>query len=195
MKVLILDNYDSFTYNLLHLVEQLVEDVSVIRNDAISLEETEAYTHFIISPGPGLPKQAGITMALIEKYHQTRPIFGVCLGCQAIAEFFGATLYNQVQVAHGLKRTVVKTEKSSQLLKDQKSSFEVGLYHSWAIDESKLSKDLKVTARGLNNVAMAVEHNYLPMAGVQFHPESIMTENGISILKNWLVELPKIHHQ
>ncbi len=186
LRVLIIDNYDSFTYNLLHYVEQFADDVTVVRNDAITTEEAELFTHYIISPGPGLPAEAGITMAIIEKYHTTRPILGVCLGCQAIAEFFGGTLYNQQLVAHGIKRPILKTAQSSVLLKDMPKTFEVGLYHSWAIDEAGLPIDFKVTAKGVNGVVMAIEHNQYPLYGVQFHPESIMTENGISIIKNWL---------
>lgn len=186
MRILIIDNYDSFTYNLLHYVEQFADDVTVVRNDVISIEETEQYTHYIISPGPGLPAQAGITMEIIKKYHSIKPILGVCLGCQAIAEFFGGKLYNQQLVAHGIKRPILKTEKRSVLLKGMPEKFEVGLYHSWAIEESSLPQGFFITAKGITGVVMAFEHERYPLYGVQFHPESIMTENGISIIKNWL---------
>lgn len=186
LRILILDNYDSFTYNLLHYVEQFADDVTVVRNDAMTIEEAADYTHYIISPGPGLPAQAGITIQIIEKYHSSRPILGVCLGCQAIAEFFGGTLYNQQLVAHGIKRPIVKTNVSSLLLKNMPKNFEVGLYHSWAIEENSLPADFRITAKGINGVVMAIEHSHFPLYGVQFHPESIMTENGISIIKNWL---------
>lgn len=186
LKILIVDNYDSFTYNLLHYVQQFADDVTVMRNDAITLEETEEFTHFIISPGPGLPHQAGITLPLIEQYHRTKPILGVCLGFQAIAEFFGAKLYNQQFVAHGIQREVIRTGATSSLLKGMPEKFKVGLYHSWAVDEKSLPPELIVTAKGNQGVIMAVEHCTYPLAGVQFHPESIMTEGGLRIIENWV---------
>lgn len=186
MKILIIDNYDSFTYNLLHYVQQFADEVEVQRNDAIAVEYAEGFSHLIISPGPGLPDAAGISLSLIEKYHQSKPILGVCLGCQAIAEYFGGRLYNQSKVAHGVQREVLKTDPRSLLLKSLPKKFKVGLYHSWAVDEKSLPPELKVTAKSTSGVVMALEHRFLPIAGVQFHPESIMTENGLQILKNWL---------
>lgn len=186
MKILILDNYDSFTYNLLHYIRQFADEVDVVRNDALTVEEAEAYSHLIISPGPGLPKAAGITLKLIEKYHRSKPILGVCLGMQALAEFFDGKLYNQQLVAHGIKRPVVRTDAPSRLFRDFSNTFEVGLYHSWAVDEQSLPPEWNVTAKGKNGVVMAMEHQSLPLAGVQFHPESIMTENGLNIIENWL---------
>lgn len=186
MRILIIDNYDSFTYNLRHYVEQFAEDVTVVRNDAITLDEAARYTHYIISPGPGLPVDAGITMPLIERFNQSKPILGVCLGCQAIAEFLGGTLYNQQLVAHGIMRQVVQKSTNSILLKDLPPTFDVGLYHSWAITEASLPKEIAVTAKTTNGVVMTIEHTQLPLYGVQFHPESIMTKDGLSIIKNWL---------
>ncbi|WP_417611803.1 anthranilate synthase component II [Owenweeksia hongkongensis] len=185
MKVLILDNYDSFTYNLFHYVDQLCDDVVVKRNDEISLEEVGEFSHIIISPGPGLPKDAGITMSLLEKFHQSKNIFGVCLGCQAIAEFFGGQLYNQQLVAHGIFRNVKQTTPS-KLLKDLPSEFKVGLYHSWAIDEKSLPEELVITSKSEMGTVMSLEHQKYAVCGVQFHPESIMTEGGLQIIKNWL---------
>lgn len=185
VKVLIIDNYDSFTYNLFHYVQQVCEDVEVMRNDEISLDEIEPFTHIIISPGPGLPEEAGITMQVLSEYHSTKKILGVCLGCQAIALFYGGKLYNQQLVAHGISRRVEQL-KPGKLLKNLPSSFMVGLYHSWAIDENSIPQDLTVTSKSEMNTIMSLEHEVHNVAGVQFHPESIMTEGGLQIIKNWL---------
>ncbi len=186
MKVLILDNYDSFTYNLFHYVQAFTDNVSVKRNDELSVNEVDNYTHIIISPGPGLPSQAGISQTLLKKYYSVKNILGVCLGCQALAEFFGGSLYNQNEVAHGIERKIVRTKADSWLLKDLPSAFTVGLYHSWAIDPAKLPSEINVTALSEKGIVMAIEHAYLPLAGVQFHPESIMSDYGKKIVKNWL---------
>lgn len=185
MKVLIIDNYDSFTYNLFHYVQQICEDVVVKRNDEISVEDVDAFTHIIISPGPGLPSEAGITMSVLEKYHHTKNIFGVCLGCQALAQFYGGKLYNQQFVAHGISRKVQQT-KAGKLLNGLPSEFNVGLYHSWAVDENTLPQNLLVTSKSELNTVMSLEHQEDSVCGVQFHPESIMTEGGLQIIKNWL---------
>lgn len=187
MKILVLDNYDSFTYNLFHYLEQLTEDITVLRNDEISLEEVNAYSHIVISPGPGLPNEAGITKELIERYYLTKPILGICLGCQAIAEFFGGKLYNQNHVAHGIQRTIKQTSTNSRLFKDIPNQIQVGLYHSWAINADELNKELTVTSVNEKGTVMSIEHTSLPIAGVQFHPESIMSEHGLKLIKNWLV--------
>ena len=185
MKVLLLDNYDSFTFNLLHYLEQLCENVEVKRNDEIELSEVDSFSHIVISPGPGLPKEAGITRKIIEYYHDTKAILGICLGCQALGEIWGASLYNQKDVAHGIQRKVFRTDQASWLLKNLPDSFDVGLYHSWAIDKNNLNTDIRITAINQKQTLMALEHEYLPVAGVQFHPESIMSEYGLKILKNW----------
>jgi len=186
MRVLILDNFDSFTYNLYHYFGQLTNDVSVKRNNEVALTEFEDYSHIVISPGPGLPTDAGITPDFLKQYFYRKPILGVCLGCQALAEYTGGKLYNQQFVAHGLKRAVKRTTAESWLLNGMKDEFEVGLYHSWAIDENSLSDEWRVCAKSNTNVIMAIEHRRLPVAGVQFHPESVMSESGLEILKNWL---------
>lgn len=185
MKLLILDNYDSFTYNLAHYFEALDCDVTVIRNNAISVENADEFSHIVISPGPGLPHQAGITKKLIEKYIFEKPFLGICLGYQALAEYFGGALYNQNEVAHGIQRKVLRTEINSWLLKDLPEEFLVGLYHSWAAN-LPVNCPLKPVAIRANNVVMAAEHGSLAVAGVQFHPESIMTPHGKTIIKNWL---------
>ena len=186
MRILLLDNYDSFTYNLLHYLEQLCPEVDVRRNDAIALSEVEAYTHIVISPGPGLPAESGITPRVVERFFYHKPLLGICLGFQALGEFAGGELYNQREVAHGIRRMAHKTGES-WLLKDLPEEFATGLYHSWAIRPTPdFNAHFRITARRDREIAMAMEHQDLPVAGVQFHPESIMSEQGLKILENWL---------
>lgn len=185
-RILIIDNYDSFTFNLKHYFEQLSDAVVVKRNDELTIEEVSDFTHLVISPGPGLPADAGITMELIDHFYKIKPILGVCLGCQALAQHTGAVLYNQQFVAHGIQRTVHCTDNQGWLLADMPEHFSVGLYHSWAIAEKSLSGEWKITAHSENGIVMAIEHRELPVAGVQFHPESVMSSSGLKILQNWL---------
>lgn len=186
MKVLIVDNYDSFTFNLYHYFQQLTGEVVVMRNDELSPDDAEAFTHIVISPGPGLPSEAGNSLAIIERYFANKPILGVCLGCQALAEITGGSLYNQNLVAHGIQREAIKSDRNSWLLKGLPEKFNIGLYHSWAIKEDSLGTEWLVSCRTTNKVVMAIEHKSLPVAGVQFHPESIMSEQGLQLLNNWL---------
>ncbi|MGB0177548.1 MAG: anthranilate synthase component II [Owenweeksia sp.] len=186
MRVLLLDNYDSFTFNLFHYLQQITDDVVVKRNDELSVEQAMEFSHLLISPGPGLPKDAGITSELIQAALPGHSVLGVCLGCQALGEYFGGTLFNQEEVAHGIQRKVTRTNTSSWLLEGIPNDFQVGLYHSWAIDPKGLPSEIKITARSEKGVIMAMEHEELPVAGVQFHPESIMTEHGLKIIANWL---------
>lgn len=183
MKILILDNYDSFTYNLYDYVASLEKNVDVIRNDAISLEEIEAYSHIILSPGPKLPKDAGIMPALIANYVSSKRILGICLGMQALGEYFGAELYNLSQPRHGV---AVKCNQKNNcvLLNDIPNSFEVGLYHSWAIKNVILP--LEVTCMSEENVIMGIQHKTLPVYGFQFHPESILTPEGKKVIQNFI---------
>ena len=185
VNILLLDNYDSFTYNLHHYLLDFTEDVTVKRNDEIRAVEADRYSHIVLSPGPGLPQAAGVLMELIDTQATKKPILGVCLGMQALAEHFGATLYNQEVVKHGIT-THIKTQPDSVLFRGLPESFQVGLYHSWAVDETTLPNNFMVSARSRENVVMAVEHRSLPVCGVQFHPESILTEHGKAILANWL---------
>lgn len=186
MKLLLLDNYDSFTYNLYHYLRESGAEVSVKRNDAIQFDEPSKYQGLVISPGPGLPRSAGLTMPVIERFYQHKAILGICLGAQALAEVFGAKLYQQKQVFHGLSRKVNRKE-NSWLLAGLPLEFKVGLYHSWAIDlGAKNTLEAKAYREG---VLMAFEHPHLPLAGVQFHPESIMSEGGHQVIKNWLARL------
>lgn len=186
MKLLLIDNYDSFTYNLEHYLRALELEVHVLRNDQFEIEEVSNFDFILISPGPGLPVDAGKTLQVIEKYALKIPMLGVCLGAQAIAEFFGAELYNQKEVAHGIARKAYKLG-DSWLLDGLESQFNVGLYHSWAIEAKEaFSKNFKIVAERENQTLMAFEHSKLALAGIQFHPESIMTEGGKKILSNWI---------
>ncbi len=186
MKLLILDNYDSFTYNLAHLVEKVSNvPFDVIKNDKISIEEANKYAKILLSPGPGLPKDAGIMPELIKKYHTTKNILGVCLGLQAIGEHFNSPLKNLETVFHGLATPITILEKDV-LFKDCPTSFNVGRYHSWVIDETKINTDLIITAKDEYGNIMAARHKTFNVAGVQFHPESILSECGETIIKNWL---------
>ncbi|MBL7919738.1 MAG: aminodeoxychorismate/anthranilate synthase component II [Bacteroidia bacterium] len=186
MKLLILDNYDSFTYNLAHLVEK-VSDIhfDIIKNDKISIEEVNKYTKIMLSPGPGLPKVAGIMPELIKKYHPTKNILGVCLGLQAISEYFNSPLKNLETVFHGLATPISILEKDL-LFKDCPTRFNVGRYHSWVVDETKIHSDLIITAKDDQGKIMAARHKKFNVSGVQFHPESILSEYGETIIKNWL---------
>lgn len=186
MKLLVLDNYDSFTYNLVHLVEK-VSNISfdVVRNDKISLEEVNAYSKILLSPGPGLPKDAGIMPDLLKQYHKTKSIFGVCLGLQAIGETFGASLINLETVYHGIA-TPITVINEDKLFNDCHKTFNAGRYHSWVINNKQLPQDLIVTAVDDNNNIMAAKHKTYDVRGVQFHPESILSEYGETIIRNWL---------
>jgi anthranilate synthase component 2 len=186
MNVLILDNYDSFTYNLFHYFKGLVSSVSVFRNDESSIAEIEKYSHIVISPGPGLPKDAGVLMDALSQYSESKKILGVCLGMQAIAEHFGGELYNQEIVKHGLQEEIEITENRNGLFKGIANTTHVGLYHSWAVNPNNLPSCFNITAKGKTGVTMAIEHKTLPISGVQFHPESIMTTEGKTMIKNWL---------
>lgn len=188
MKILVLDNYDSFTYNLVHLIKELAPDdeVDVFRNDRISLEEVDQYDKIILSPGPGVPKDAGIMEDLIRTYGSRKSIFGVCLGFQAIAEVYGASLVNLDKVYHGITtpiEIVDKKDKSFQWLDD---GIEVGRYHSWGVDPQKVSSDFAVSAVDREGNIMALYHRKYDVRGVQFHPESVLTPSGKQIIANIL---------
>ncbi len=187
MKILVLDNYDSFTYNLVQYITELTgETPSVFRNDQISLDAVDAYDCIILSPGPGLPSDAGIMPALIKRYAPTKRIFGVCLGQQAIGEAFGGTLYNLPKVYHGVATPIQIVDKSEAIFKNVPSEILVGRYHSWAVVKETLPAELKVTAVDTEGVIMALSHVEYDVKGVQFHPESIMTDYGKQILRDFL---------
>jgi len=186
-KILIIDNYDSFTYNLVHLVNEIGLQCVVWRNDQFALTDVDAYDHIILSPGPGIPSEAGLLLDVIEKYSPTKSIFGVCLGQQAIAEVFGGTLYNLKQPMHGIATPIKVTDRQEKLFTGLPESFKVGRYHSWVVDGKSLPDVFTVTAIDeADNSVMALRHNEYDVRGVQFHPESILTEYGKEMMKNWL---------
>lgn len=185
VRILLLDNYDSFTWNLQHLLAVHAR-VDVVLNDAISVEEAARYDRIVVSPGPGLPQEAGITMELLHRLMPTHPILGVCLGMQAIVEACGGTLFNQSKVMHGVTVTCTPTQPLDPLFADLPASFDVGLYHSWAADPATLPVDLCVTALSEQGIIMALRHTRYNVCGVQFHPESVMTPMGARMVDNWL---------
>ena len=182
--VLVIDNYDSFTYNLVHYLEDLNCEVVVKRNDQLTLEEVDAYDRIVLSPGPGVPDEAGLLKEIIAKYAPTKSIFGVCLGQQAIAEVFGGSLINLEEVHHGIA-TKIKVTKNDALFQGMPTEFEVGRYHSWVVDPD-IPKVLEVTSVDLNGQIMSLRHKDYDVSSVQFHPESVLTPEGKKILKNWL---------
>lgn len=186
-KILIIDNYDSFTYNLVHLVNEIGLQCEVWRNDQFNIDDVNAYGQIILSPGPGIPSEAGLLLEVIEKYAPTKSIFGVCLGQQAIAEVFGGRLYNLSQPMHGIATPILVTDRQEKLFKDLPDTFKVGRYHSWVVDEKFIPDVLTVTAIDeADNSAMALRHKQYDVRGVQFHPESILTEFGKEMMANWL---------
>jgi len=181
MKVLVFDNYDSFTYNLVQLVEQITgEEVDVMRNDQIPLEEIEKYDKIILSPGPGIPEEAGILLEVIKKYAPTKSIFGVCLGQQAIAEAFGGTLINLTEIYHGVA-TNAKQIKEHTILAHLPETLEVGRYHSWAVNPDDFPEELEITSVDESGMIMSLKHKTYDVHAVQYHPESILTPNGKKI--------------
>jgi anthranilate synthase component 2 len=186
LKVLIIDNYDSFTYNLVHLVEQFTDGFEVLRNDEATIEKAASFDKLLFSPGPGLPQNAGVMPLLIEAYASTKSILGVCLGMQAIAENFEAKLYNMDEVLHGVSSICTITDQEEQLYKGLPQAFETGRYHSWAVDANSLPETLKVTAVDEHGIVLSIRHTVYDVKGVQYHPESVMTPQGKSIIANWL---------
>lgn len=187
MKILVLDNYDSFTYNLVQYIEQLSGQVpAVYRNDKINLEEVEAYDKILLSPGPGLPSESGILMPLIARYAESKSIMGVCLGLQAINCVFGGKLINLDQVYHGVATPIQVKNATDPLFRGIEASFMAGRYHSWVADPQVLPDVLEVTAVDANQQIMAIRHKTFDVCAVQFHPESILTPMGRNILANWI---------
>ncbi|MCS4433267.1 anthranilate synthase component II [Aquiflexum gelatinilyticum] len=186
MKILVLDNYDSFTYNLVYIIRALGygPKMDIFRNDKISLEDVAAYDKILLSPGPGVPAEAGIMPELLKTYSATKDILGICLGHQAIGEAFGGTLINLSEVVHGLASEVKVAE--DLIFKGLPEKFKIGRYHSWVINEQTLSPNLEVTARTPDGQIMGVRHKEFKVRGLQFHPESVLTEHGVAMMKNWL---------
>ena len=187
MKILILDNYDSFTYNLVHMVEKITNKYpDVYRNDEISIEEVGTYDIIMLSPGPGIPDEAGILKEVIKTYAGKIPIFGVCLGLQAITEVFGGTIINLDDVYHGVATEMTVTDKDAVIFKDLPKQFLAARYHSWAATDEGFPEDLKVTARDEDGGIQALEHKKFKLSAVQFHPESILTDVGETIVTNFI---------
>lgn len=187
-KVLVIDNYDSFTYNLVHILRELgmSESLEVHRNDKIHLDYADNFEHILLSPGPGLPKDAGIMPEIIRKYSATKNILGVCLGHQGISENFGGKLFNLSQVFHGVATKAILTDIEDDLFAGLPKEFTVCRYHSWSVEPSNIPESIQVTALDEGGSVMAIKHREYNVRGVQFHPESIMTEHGIKMINNWL---------
>lgn len=189
MRILLLDNYDSFTFNLFHYLEQLVDVVEVHRNDAISLPDVDRFDAVVLSPGPGLPSEAGKMNDLIKYFAPVKPIFGVCLGLQAIGEAYGARLFNLPFPLHGVAEPTLVTDPSEPIFARLPNRFETGRYHSWVVDAGSVPDCLRITATDPNGHVMAARHTEFNVCGVQFHPESILTPHGMAMLKNWVDSL------
>ena len=187
MKILILDNYDSFTYNLVHMVEKITGNFpSVFRNNEITVEEVNYYDMIMLSPGPGIPDEAGILKAVIKRYAGIKPIFGVCLGLQAITEVFGGKIINLEDVFHGVATEMIVTDPSATIFKEVSKNFLAARYHSWAATDEGFPQELKVTARYEDGLIQAIEHSIFPISAVQFHPESILTDVGEQLVTNFI---------
>ncbi|WP_281847716.1 anthranilate synthase component II [Olleya namhaensis] len=185
MKVLVIDNYDSFTYNLVHYLEDLNCEVTVKRNDKLTLEEVDAFDKIVLSPGPGIPDEAGLLKAIIKTYAPTKSILGVCLGQQAIGEVFGGSLINLEEVYHGVATNVEIVVDDEVLFKGMDKTIEVGRYHSWVVNPD-LPQALEATSFDKNGQVMSLRHRVYDVRGVQYHPESVLTPNGKQILENWI---------
>ena len=186
-KIIVIDNYDSFTYNLVHLLKEVSQkDVTVVRNDKFDLAEINNFDKIVLSPGPGVPNEAGLMPELVKRYAATKSILGVCLGHQCIGEVFGAKLINLAVVAHGKSYPTIVTDSTELLFKGIDQEFLSARYHSWAICSENFPDCLKITAEGADKTIMALRHKQYNVAGVQFHPESVMTPVGPEIIKNWL---------
>jgi anthranilate synthase component 2 len=186
-KILLIDNYDSFTYNLYQLVKQVSDDeIQVYRNDKISVEDCAQYDKIILSPGPGLPDEAGNLKAIIKEYADKKPIFGVCLGQQAIGEVFGGKLKNLSRVYHGIRSEFKTIDSKSNMFNNMPTSFYAGRYHSWVIDKNTLPDCLEVTCQDEDGEIMGIAHKEFKVRAVQFHPESVMTQYGKEMMQNFL---------
>lgn len=187
-KIVIIDNYDSFTFNLVHYLEELDCEVTVLRNDEFELEELKSFDDIILSPGPGIPSESGLLNEVILTYASSKKILGICLGQQAIGEVFGGSLLNLNKVYHGVATTINIVVDDEILFKNLPQQLEVGRYHSWVINPTDFPEDLEVTASAENGEIMAIRHKVYNVKGVQFHPESILTPYGKTILSNWIKE-------
>lgn len=186
MRILLIDNYDSFTFNIVELLREVgIAEIDVIKNDDPFPDDVTDYSHLILSPGPATPKESGCLMDIIRRHYRSKPMLGICLGHQAIAEVFGASLRNLNKPHHGYRSTLQCIQPST-LFKEMPLRFTVGLYHSWVVDEESMPSELEVTAVSSDNHIMAFQHQQYPVYGVQFHPESYMTEYGLKLMQNFL---------
>ena len=185
MKTVIIDNYDSFTYNLAHLVKELGAEVSVVRNDQFRLSELKPFDKIILSPGPGIPTEAGLLMDVIDAYASVKPILGGCLGHQAIGEYFGGKLTNLSQVFHGIA-SIISITAPDYIYKELPAQVQVGRYHSWVVDNEGLPDCLEVTSVSEEGQIMSLRHKQYDVRGIQYHPESVLTPEGRKIIANWL---------
>jgi len=191
MKILVLDNYDSFTYNLVQYIERVLKaPVDVKRNDQITLKEIASYDKVLISPGPGIPEEAGITLDLIREYGASKSILGVCLGHQAIAEAYGGSIVNLDTVYHGVMGQMKQIVKGDYLMEGVPEDFDAGRYHSWVVEHGTLPQELEITVENDEGYIMAIRHKKHDVRGVQFHPESVLTEYGARMILNWLKKQP-----
>lgn len=188
MKLLVLDNYDSFTYNLVYILRELGYRPDVVRNDKLTVDEAGRYDKIMLSPGPGIPSEAGIMQDLVREYGPTKSILGICLGHQGIGEVYGATLENLGDVLHGVAHRTIVTDQSERLFTDIPDELTVGRYHSWTVVPGSMPADLRTTAVDEHGRVMALSHVRYDVRGVQFHPESVLTENGVQMIKNWLTQ-------
>jgi anthranilate synthase component 2 len=186
MKILVLDNYDSFTYNLVHIIRALGHHPDVFRNDKISVAEVQAYDKILLSPGPGIPDEAGIMKQVIAKYGPTKSILGICLGHQGIAEVYGAKLINIPRVLHGVTSMTSVTDKAEKLFRGISETFQCTHYHSWAVLPETVNGNLRMTATNREGLVMGISHVKFDVKGLQFHPESVMTPEGPKMIANWL---------
>ncbi|MBL7857120.1 MAG: aminodeoxychorismate/anthranilate synthase component II [Cyclobacteriaceae bacterium] len=186
MKILVLDNYDSFTYNLVHIIRELNYPVDIFRNDKIALEDVEQYDKIMLSPGPGIPDEAGIMKQVIREYGPTKSILGICLGHQGIGEVYGAELFNIPHVLHGVTSIAEVKDREEILFRGINNTFQATHYHSWAVLPDSITAELKVTAINGDGLIMGLRHVEYDVRGLQFHPESIMTPEGPKMIKNWL---------
>jgi len=186
MKILVIDNYDSFVYNLVHYLEELDCEVTVKRNDQFHLEEAAHFDKILLSPGPGIPDEAGLLKELIKMYAGKKPILGVCLGQQAIAEVFGGSIINLSEVFHGVSSKVTVLVEDEPLFKGLGTELEVGRYHSWVVANDNFPNVLEITSREDHGQIMSLRHREFDIKGVQFHPESVLTPKGKEMMKNWI---------
>ena len=186
MKIFVIDNYDSFTFNLVHLLNECGYEPTVWRNDKFELGDIESFDKILLSPGPGIPSEAGLLLDVIKTYSPTKSILGVCLGVQAIAEVFGGSLYNLSYPVHGRATAMQVLDEDEILFDELPRTFNVGRYHSWAVSREGLPEDLIITAKDTEGVIMGLRHRKYDVRGVQFHPESVLTENGKQMISNWL---------